>query len=124
MSSSVLLRPKSLLELPDRKILDVPLLAVATFSFVGESAYGELSYNKDDRILIFCEDMSEGWSLGMLVDDEGNELEDSTGDTAEGRPAITKSRGLIARGFYKVSPFILNQEGSSGVSLMFCVQVY
>ena len=96
MSSQV--RPVSLLEPHDREMLETPVPVVATFSFVGEAAYGELSYAKNDNLLIFCEDMSEGWSLGMLVDNEGNEI-GAPGDN-EGRPTLT--RGLIARGFYEV----------------------
>ena len=83
-----------------RLILETPLPAKTLFSFIGESNYGELSYAKDDAILIFCEDMTEGWSLGMLVDEHGNEreLEDTTQLT----------RGLIARGFYEVrKPFVV-----------------
>ena len=74
------------------------------FSFHGAAGYGELSYSKGDAVLIFCEDMSEGWSLGMLVDAHGNEVSGNV-----------LSRGLIARGFYEVHTLrmlLLTLEGN------------
>lgn len=43
-------------------------------------------------MLIFCEDMSEGWSLAMLVDEQGIEVAE------EG----VLSRGLVPQGFCEV----------------------
>jgi len=83
-----------------RLILETPLPAKTLFSFNGESTYGELTYNKDDAILIFCEDMTEGWSLGMLVD--GN-----TGEERILADSTLLTRGLIARGFYEVGQAVM-----------------
>ena len=98
MSTST--RPQSrLLSLPDnREILDIPLEGFTLYQFTGEAHYGELCFDRGQRVLVFCEDMTEGWSLAMLVDDDGRELV-LQGTDADGR----LTRGLLPQGFVEVS---------------------
>lgn len=80
-----------------REILEEPLEGYATFDFVGEASFGELTFKMDARVLVFCTDMGEGWQLGMLVDAEGNEMPE---EDDHGNPRLT--RGLIPQGFLEV----------------------
>lgn len=89
-------RRMSGLALPDRVMLEHPLDVEAMYDFHGQASYGELSYAKGDRLRVYCEDMGAGWSLAMLLGEDGlNERA-----TTPGHAGIT--RGLIAQGFYRV----------------------
>lgn len=74
-------------EVEEEKEIDLPTVALSAISvhdFVGESAFGELSFGRGDEVMIEVEDLGGNWSLGYLVE---------TGEAG---------RGLIPLGFYKL----------------------
>lgn len=78
--------PRSLESQADLELeLSQPQLALSLHAFVGESAFGELSFARGCDLCIEVEDLGGGWSLGYPA--------------AEGEGG----RGLIPRGFYAVS---------------------
>lgn len=79
------------IEASENDQLEVPdsLPAVTLYVFVGETAFGELSFDGGIDLRIEVEDLGGGWSLGY--------------PSAAGE----QGRGLIPRGFYAVSTFMV-----------------
>jgi hypothetical protein len=73
-------------------VVDPPRLAKALFSFRGEEAYGELSFDAGSRLEIWVEDVSGGWSLGCVL--QGS-------DRSE--------HGLVPKGWYSVRLRLLEE---------------
>lgn len=91
----------------DLTLLPNPRLASALHSFSGVREFGELTFERDDEMLIWIEDMSEGWSLGSLVGRREEEGQKGSGtDTGTGEE---DGKGLVPRGWYRVSLFLFPQ---------------
>ena len=107
---SQLSQEMSQLAMPDRQILDPPKDAIVLHDFAGEPSYGELTLHAGDRVRIFCEDMTGGWSLAMLVLDDEPLDDDADHILSSDNRASRITKGLLPQGFYRVCDNLLTDR--------------